>query len=645
MLPLLVTLLAGPAMAQDEGFDAHGFIHAPGDGDRLDPLTTWRAERQVPWSVGLTGLFEYAHRPLVIARYDGIDVDRENALDHLVALNLGVQTAFHERVGLGLSAPLYFATFNDLGSQGAAMGDMRLWVPIGLVLPKAVGDEPNAGFGLSLVPFINLPSGRQQRFLGDGGVGGGGLLAASVGTGDLLLSAHVGAEYAPSAEFLNLRSQSRLLTALAVGYDIADLVAVRLEATFDPALSTNDVAFTNTPGEILGSLRGDIPAGLNWTLGAGTAFTRGAGAARLRVFAGLGWSHGKSAPKDTDGDGIVDPDDDCVHDPENVNGYEDEDGCPEDNGTLIFRVVDGGDTPVAGANGTVADEPLGATDGGGILGAGPYTPGSQVDALFEHPLGWYRTTAVPEITVRPGQQTIDVVMPAMPGLLRVRAKVDGQPLDAHITLRGETEELDLGDLGDDGEDTWLVEPGTWQVFAEADGYGIEHTQIVLDPNGTALVEVDLTLSKATIVATENQLITLDRVHFDFDKDTIKPISFPMLDELAVNILRFDELQVIEVQGHTDYKGTHAYNEDLSQRRVDSVRRYLIDAGVPPTKLVAVGFGERCPADTNETDEGRANNRRVQFFVLEPKPDGAIPCHDGRPGSLDGRTIEVELEKN
>ena len=103
----------------------------------------------------------------------------------------------------------------------------------------------------------------------------------------------------------------------------------------------------------------------------------------------------------------------------------------------------------------------------------------------------------------------------------------------------------------------------------------------------------------------------------------------MLTEVANNLLRYTEIAKVEVQGHTDNVGKDAYNSDLSQRRVDAVMARLIELGVPAERLTAVGYGEGCPIATNATDEGRADNRRVQFIVLDPRPEGGIPCHDGQ----------------
>lgn len=110
-------------------------------------------------------------------------------------------------------------------------------------------------------------------------------------------------------------------------------------------------------------------------------------------------------------------------------------------------------------------------------------------------------------------------------------------------------------------------------------------------------------------------VRLKNVYFDFDKTTLKPESFPELDKV-VTFLQKNPTVEIEIGGHTDYKGTDEYNLVLSQGRCQSVVDYLAGQGVDGYRLTATGYGEGRPIDTNETDAGRANNRRVEFTVLK-----------------------------
>jgi OOP family OmpA-OmpF porin len=107
-----------------------------------------------------------------------------------------------------------------------------------------------------------------------------------------------------------------------------------------------------------------------------------------------------------------------------------------------------------------------------------------------------------------------------------------------------------------------------------------------------------------------------RVQFETDSDEIKPESFAELNLAASTIKSNDVLKLIEVQGHTDNRGSDSYNEALSQRRAESVRRYLIEQGVDGDRLRAKGYGESEPVDRDETEAAWAKNRRVVFVVVE-----------------------------
>jgi OOP family OmpA-OmpF porin len=105
------------------------------------------------------------------------------------------------------------------------------------------------------------------------------------------------------------------------------------------------------------------------------------------------------------------------------------------------------------------------------------------------------------------------------------------------------------------------------------------------------------------------------VHFDFDKSTLRPEAKVILNEAAA-LLQKHERVVVEVAGHTDSVGTDQYNQGLSERRANSVRDYLVEQGVRASRLTAVGYGENRPVATNDTADGRQENRRVELVVLD-----------------------------
>ena len=121
---------------------------------------------------------------------------------------------------------------------------------------------------------------------------------------------------------------------------------------------------------------------------------------------------------------------------------------------------------------------------------------------------------------------------------------------------------------------------------------------------------------ARIRVEKDSIKIAEKIFFDFGLSTIKAESYGLLDELASVILAYPELQKIHVEGHTDNIGSAESNLSLSKDRAISVRKALVDRGVEADRLAAFGYGEKRPIATNETDEGREQNRRVEFIIVE-----------------------------
>ncbi len=114
--------------------------------------------------------------------------------------------------------------------------------------------------------------------------------------------------------------------------------------------------------------------------------------------------------------------------------------------------------------------------------------------------------------------------------------------------------------------------------------------------------------------TQGKPVILKNIFFEFAKARLLPKSFTELDKLVTLLKNHPQIH-IKIQGHTDDVGTRSRNQKLSEKRAQSVVHYLITKGIQPNRLKAEGFGETRPIDTNQTKEGRQNNRRVAFVVL------------------------------
>ena len=108
----------------------------------------------------------------------------------------------------------------------------------------------------------------------------------------------------------------------------------------------------------------------------------------------------------------------------------------------------------------------------------------------------------------------------------------------------------------------------------------------------------------------------DNLQFEFNKDVIKPESFPYLNEVA-DVLREKGEWKLKLEGHTDNVGSDKYNLDLSTKRAEAVKKYLGEQGISPERISTEGFGSTKPIADNSTAQGRDKNRRVEFKVVKP----------------------------
>ncbi|OPX17945.1 hypothetical protein BXT86_03765 [candidate division WOR-3 bacterium 4484_100] len=151
-------------------------------------------------------------------------------------------------------------------------------------------------------------------------------------------------------------------------------------------------------------------------------------------------------------------------------------------------------------------------------------------------------------------------------------------------------------------------PGDYKVKAEAIDYETGVYPVVVRPGERTSLDIRM--------VKKGMVITLRGVKFDFNKATLRPESYPVLDEAAAILTNHPEI-VVEIQGHTDAIGSASYNLKLSNARANTVRDYLITKHmINPSRLIARGYGESRPIADNRTIEGRAKNRRVDFVILK-----------------------------
>lgn len=147
---------------------------------------------------------------------------------------------------------------------------------------------------------------------------------------------------------------------------------------------------------------------------------------------------------------------------------------------------------------------------------------------------------------------------------------------------------------------------TPEGFGDADGDGIIDSRDQC-PNTPAGTRVDGTGCPL------GDVVGLDGVTFETDSDRLRPDAKTILDEVTRVMERYPEMMV-EVAGHTDSVGPDAYNQQLSQKRAEAARQYLVDKGIAADRMTATGYGESEPVDSNDTKEGRERNRRTELRI-------------------------------
>ncbi len=137
------------------------------------------------------------------------------------------------------------------------------------------------------------------------------------------------------------------------------------------------------------------------------------------------------------------------------------------------------------------------------------------------------------------------------------------------------------------------------------------------------------------------VIVLNGVNFDFNKATLTPNAETILDQVGGELSTHPDI-TIELAGHTDSRGSDAYNQKLSQARAESVRNYFVAHGIAGDRITAVGYGETQPIASNDTDEGRERNRRVELRITSgggaataPAEGDATPAASNAAAAADG----------
>jgi outer membrane protein OmpA-like peptidoglycan-associated protein len=162
----------------------------------------------------------------------------------------------------------------------------------------------------------------------------------------------------------------------------------------------------------------------------------------------------------------------------------------------------------------------------------------------------------------------------------------------------------------------LLTPGVWMVEATAPGFHSFEEDFTIEegePFETVYV-LDPIVAPPQVRVTRQAIRITDKIYFEVNEGVLSTRSYGLLDAIAQTMASHPEVTRVRVEGHTDSRASDDYNMTLSQQRAEAVRVYLINAGVQPDRLVAVGKGEREPLDARETPDAWDLNRRVEFMI-------------------------------
>jgi outer membrane protein OmpA-like peptidoglycan-associated protein len=580
-------LLSGIALGQTvTGFQVEQFEPLP--AQQTSTLNIMRSD-VLGHMVPSAGLFlHFAKSPIVLYERDGDErkvASRiiDDQLKAEVMLSVGWLDQFD--IGLVMPVSLYQAGTGDQLIGGSSQLDTLSFADA-RIIPRAVLLDPDdmAGFGLAIGIPIYIPIGGDYQ--SDGSLRVEPRLAGDFRRNRLLAAVNVAYQLRPEAIAHNYVSDDALRWGLALEHGVGPKYLAVMGSVFGSYTladgrnpnSLSDVTSNAAarPVEALLGVKVSLANDITMQVGAGSGLTDSVGAPQFRIFTSVGWS---PIDRDLDADGIFDSDDDCPGEPEDVDEYQDSDGCPDvdDDNDGVLDVDDDCRLEPEDADGFEDEDgcPDPDNDQDGVL--------DNDDACMNTP-GIAKHMGCPD-TDGDGLQDKDDECPE-----------DPEDFDTFEDENGCPDPDNDKDGILDAVDKCPMEP--------------EIINGVMDEDGCP----DKGETKVRVTAAKIEI--LDKVYFATNKATIKKRSFDVLNQVASVMKNDAKIKKVRVEGHTDSRGKDDYNKNLSQRRADAVVVYLSERGIDAERLTAIGYGEERPIEANTKKKGRAANRRVEFTILE-----------------------------
>jgi outer membrane protein OmpA-like peptidoglycan-associated protein len=606
---VLVFFLPTIAQAQDEpSFDLGHFRPS------TSPYSIFTAERSevMPHlAFGTKLFFDYANEPLVGQTSEGV---RDVIVDGTGTVNFAINMGLFELAELGINMPfvvLHDGALNGREFATLGVGDMSFRGKI-----KALDAADFGGFGLAAGFDLSVPTGAEEDFLGDGFLTFMPFVAADFRYGPVIVAANLGTRFRESSATLSYQHEHSLDYALAAQVEVVEaLLDLSLETFGSLPMSGNIGEDFYRPMEWLAGARLHAPRELIFSVGGGTGIGQGVGAPKFRLFAGMEYA---PLNPDRDGDGILNTDDQCPNEAEDVDGFEDQDGCPElDNDQ--DGVLDGDDQCP-----TEAEDPDGDRDEDGcpdIDGDGDGVPDEidQCPDQAEDPDGFEDEDGCPDF---------DNDKDGIPDELD-QCPLEAEDFDKHedsdgcLDFDNDNDGIldELDDCPDQAEDPDGFEDSDGCPDPDNDLDGIEDAADLCPNEKETINGVDdedgcPDQGKTVVVVEQSQIVILDKVLFETGKSDIKSDSFSLLNQVALTLKANPHIRRVRVEGHTDDVGGFDENMKLSQERAVAVVDYLSGRGVDAKRLEPVGYGPTRPIAEGKNKRAREKNRRVEFIILE-----------------------------
>ena len=558
---------------------------APGFAvDRFDP-----SERGSGWfaadSLDLRGdgraavgiVTSYALKPLVAFNADGSE--RAVVVQDLLVVHPGASLVLWDRLRLGFDLPVALidhgtstvaAGIRYAAPGGASIGDVRISPDVRLT--GATDGPITVVVGVPLY----LPSGSQSAFTGDGTVRAAPRLMAAGEVGWFAYSARAGVLVRPlDQSFGSTPLGTEITFAAAAGFHRGSL-RVGPEV-FGSTVASSAFDRRTTPLEAI--VGAHVEVARDWRIGAGIGpgVTHGLGTPELRALLSVEWAPAYAAPlPDADHDGIWDGADACPTVPGVPTDDPKTNGCPPDRDA--DGIPDGEDACPAAAGVRTGDPRTNGCppdhDGDGVPDAEDACP-AVAGARTSDP----KTNGCPPDRDGDGIPDVEDACPAVAGVRTNDPKTNGCPPDRDAD----------GIL--DAEDACPDQPGARDPDPKKNGCPQAFVQ-------------------------GGQIHIRDPFKFRFNKTELDPAGDPILEAVLQVLKDRSEIRHVRIEGHTDNIGGTDFNQRLSEGRAASVRQWLVAHGIDAARLKSVGLGQSRPVDTNDTEEGRRNNRRVEFHIEE-----------------------------